>query len=157
MRSVRVLVAATVLLGAAGCTGAGGGAGAAPSGGSAARPAPAGSAEARELTALPAGPATGTAVVSYTGVGEVRAPFDGECSHTGDTTRLDGSADTARIRLDVGPDGARLVLDDLGLSATADLTTGRYEVVGDHLGLAAGLEQAGQTIGSVHLEVDCGG
>jgi uncharacterized protein involved in outer membrane biogenesis len=96
-------------------------------------------------------------VLAYSGVGEVRAPFAGDCSHAGDTTRLEGSADTARIRLDVTPDGARLGLDDIGLSATSDLTTGRYEVSGNHLSLAADLTQDGQRIGSVDLEVDCGG
>jgi hypothetical protein len=60
-----------------------------------------------------------------------------------------GSADTARIRLEVAPDGARVELDDIGLSATSSLTTGRYEVSGSHLSLAAGLAQDGQPVGSV--------
>jgi hypothetical protein len=149
-----------LLLGAAGCTGAGEGAAVGPApatGSTAAGPTLAGASEAEALVGLPAGPATGTAVLAYAGVGEVRAPFQGECSHAGDATRLEGSADTARIRLDVTPDGARLQLDDLGLTANSDLTTGRYDVSGGHLSLAADLAQDSQRIGSVALEVDCGG
>ena len=159
MRGVRVLATAAALpalvLGVAGCTGAGAGAGGSASAPEA--PVLAGSAEAEALAPLPAGPATGTAVLAYSGVGEVRAPFSGECAHAADTTRLDGSADTARIRIDVGPDGARLALDDQGLTATSDLTAGRYDVSGAHLTLDAGLTQDGLTIGSVRLEIDCGG
>ncbi len=165
MRRLRVLVAAAVLpaalLGAAGCTGSGDGPAADPSAAQTSDGPPpptlAGPAEAEELAALPTGPAAGTAVLAYSGVGEVREPFTGECSHAGDTTRIEGSADTARITLDVAPDGARLVLDDLGLSATSELTTGRYEVSGGHLSLAAQLTADGQPAGSVTLELDCGG
>ncbi len=148
MRGMRVLATAAALpalvLGVAGCTGAGAGAGGSASAPEA--PVLAGSAEAEALAPLPAGPATGTAVLAYSGVGEVRAPFSGECSHAADTTRLD-----------VGPDGARLALDDQGLTATSDLTAGRYDVSGAHLTLDAGLTQDGLTIGSVRLEIDCGG
>ena len=161
MRRVRVLATAAalpaLLLGAVGCTGSGAGTEAGGSASALAPPVLAGSAEAEALAPLPAGRATGTAVLAYSGVGEVRAPFSGECAHAADTTRLDGSADTARIRLDVAPDGVRLVLHDVGLSATSDLTTGRYDVSGNHLSLAADLAQDGQAVGSVELEVDCGG
>ncbi len=119
-------------------------------------PPPAGEAEAEALASLPEGPAAGTAVLAYSGVGEVRAPFSGECTHDGDATRLEGSADTARIRLDVAPDGAQLTLDDVGLSATSDVATGRYDVEGNHLSLSAALLSGDQTIGRVELEVDCG-
>jgi hypothetical protein len=167
-----VLAAAVVLLGAAACTADGDRSGASgPPAGSAAAPssdpaepsAPeptpptlAGSAEARALAPLPAGPAGGTVVLGYAGVGEVREPFEGECSHAGDATIIEGTADTASIRLEVAPDGARLALDDIGLSATSGLTTGRYEVAGGHLSLAAGLAQDGQPVGTVELEIDCG-
>jgi hypothetical protein len=166
VRQLRILAAATllptVLLGVAGCTGSGDGPEAARSPSAASGPATeppdlAGPAEAASLARLPAGPATGTAVLAYSGVGEVRAPFTGDCSHDGETTRLEGSADTAQIRLDVAPDGARLALDDLGLTATSDLTTGRYDVSGSHLSLTARLAQDGQPTGSVELEIDCGG
>jgi hypothetical protein len=120
-------------------------------------PTPAGTAEAHALAALPTGPATGTAVVAVTGAGELRAPFTGQCSHTADGTRLEGSADTATIRLDVTPGGAHLALDDVGLSATSDVATGRYEVSGRHLSLSAALVHDGGSTGSVELEVDCGG
>jgi hypothetical protein len=151
-----------VLLGTAGCAGSGdGSAGGPPSASttlpSTTTPTLAGSAEAQALTPLPAGRATGTAVLAYSGVGEVRAPFSGACSHTADATRVEGSADTARIRIDVAPDGARLALKDIGLSATSDLTTGRYDVSGRHLSLAARLAHDGEAIGSVTLEIDCGG
>ena len=95
-------------------------------------------------------------MLAYSGVGEVDEPVTGECSHSGDATRIEGSADTARITLDVTPDGARLVLDDLGLSATSELTTGRYEASDGHLSLAAQLTSDGQPAGSVTLELDCG-
>jgi hypothetical protein len=167
VRPLRIVAVAAVLpavlLGAAGCSGSGDEPAAPPSTVPASdaageNPAPtlAGPAEAEALAALPAGPATGTAVLAYSGVGEVREPFTGECSHTGDTTRIEGSADTARITLDVAPDGARLTLDDLGLSATSELSTGRYEVSGGHLSLAAQLTSDGQPAGSVTLELDCG-
>jgi hypothetical protein len=162
---LRALATAAVLpavvLGAVGCTGAGNGPAvsgspSAPAGSPTTPPVLAGSSEARALAPLPEGPATGTTVLSYSGVGEVRSAFSGECSHDGDSTRIDGSADTARIRLDVSRDGARLALDDVGFSATSDLGTGRYEVSGPHLSLAAPLAKDGQVVGSVELEVDCG-
>jgi hypothetical protein len=149
------------LLGTAGCWGPGADpasdASPASSPASSSGPTLAGRAEAAALAELPAGPAAGTAVLAYSGVGEVRAPFDGECSATGDTVRLDGRADTAHIRLDADADGVRLSMDDVGLSATSDLATGRYDVTGGHLSLAAPLVQDGQAIGTVELEVDCGG
>lgn len=118
---------------------------------------PAGSAEAEALAPLPDGAATGTAVVAYSGVGEVRSPFTGECSSDGDATVLEGTADTAAIRLEVAPDGVRLDLDDVGFSASSDLAEGRYEVTGGHLSLDAPLVSGGQPVGQVQLEVDCGG
>ena len=169
MRAARLLAAAAglpvILLGTAGCTGSEGSAdgahapspSAASSASSAQAPTPAGSAEAQALAALPAGPATGTAVVQWTGAGELRAPLTGQCSHTADGTRIEGAADTATIRIDVAPDGAHLALEDVGLSATSDLATGRYDVSGRHLSLAAPLVHDGQSTGSVELEVDCGG
>lgn len=162
MRPLRVLTAvAVVLLGAAGCTGSeeeAGSGGTDPS--AAGSPAPvqlAGPAEADALAALPAGPATGTAVLAFAGLGELRAPFTGRCSHDGDATRIEGSADTARITLVVGPDGARLDLDDDGVTASSQLSTGRYEVSDGHLSLAADLAQEDQQAGSAELEIDCGG
>lgn len=146
-----------VLLGAAGCTGsADDPAGSASSPSTTEPPTLAGEAEAEAVSALPAGPATGTAVLAYSGVGEVRAPFSGTCSHSGDATEISGSADTAQIRLGIAPDGAQLTLEDVGLSATSDLATGRYDVAGAHLSLDAPLAQDGQVVGSVQLEVDCG-
>ena len=65
--------------------------------------------------------------------------------------------DTAQVRLEIAPDGARLALEDVGFSATSDLATGRYDVSGGHLSLDAPLAQDGQVVGSVQLEVDCGG
>ncbi|MGY2129959.1 hypothetical protein [Blastococcus sp. SYSU DS0617] len=176
-----VVAAALLLLGAAGCTddgaetGAGAGADAAgsPSSNSPSSstpPAPtspsapaagpgdlAGTAEAEALGSLPAGPASGTAVLVYSGLGELRAPFTGQCSSEGSTTRIEGSADTARIVLTVTPGGARIALDDDGLTATSDLATGRYEVAGSHLSLSADMSQDGQPAGSAELEIDCGG
>jgi hypothetical protein len=106
---------------------------------------------------LPTGAAKGSAVLAYTGVGEVRAPFSGQCSHGTGTTRLSGAADTAHITVDVTPSGARVQLQDVGLSATSDLTTGRYVVSGNHLSLAAHLAHGGEQIGSLQLEITCGG
>jgi hypothetical protein len=106
---------------------------------------------------LPTGAAKGSAVLAYTGVGEVRAPFSGQCSHGTGTTRLTGAADTAHITVDVTPGGARVQLQDVGLSATSDLTTGRYVVSGNHLSLAAHLAHDGEQIGSLQLEITCGG
>lgn len=169
MRPSRTLAAAVLLpvvaLGSAGCTGAGGDGSAAAttssvqSGTAAPAPptvTPAGSTEARELAPLPTGTAAGSAVVAYSGAGEVRAPFRGRCSHSDGSTRVSGSADTARITVDVTPGGGRVTLDDVGLSAVSDLTSGRYAVSGRHLSLAAHLAHDQQPIGSIRLEVDCG-
>lgn len=147
-----------LLLGAAGCTRSTGDAtaGSSSSSPSSAPPALAGSGEAETLSRLPTGPATGTAVIAYSGVGELSAPFGGACSHDGDATRVEGTVDTARVHLEAAPDGAELALADVGLSATSDLATGRYEVSGAHLSLDAPLTDDGQTVGSVRLEVDCG-
>ena len=164
MRSLRAAAAAAlVLLGATGCTADASGAdetppvSTAPSASGTTPPDLAGDAEAEALTRLPAGPATGTAVLVYSGLGELRAPFTGQCSHEGSTTRIEGSADTARIVLDVTPDGARIALDDDGVAATSDLATGRYEVTGSHLSLRADMRQDGEPAGSAELEIDCGG
>ncbi|QXG77191.1 hypothetical protein KUM42_06645 [Modestobacter sp. L9-4] len=117
---------------------------------------PAGPAEASALAALPTGPATGTAVLAYAGVGEVREPFTGTCTHDGGTTRIEGTADTARITLTVAPAGATVVLEDVGFAATSTLATGRYDVAGRHLSLAAPLTSGDQPSGSIELELDCG-
>jgi hypothetical protein len=117
----------------------------------------AGSEEAQIVAGLPSGPASGTAVLAYSGVGEVREPFRGECSHDGDTTRIQGSADTARILVEIATDGASLTLDDDGFAATSSLTTGRYLVAGGRLSLAAGLAQDSQAVGTVELVIECGG
>jgi hypothetical protein len=170
MRPPRIVVTAVILpgilLGTVGCTAATK-ADANPSGthstssaGTTASAPPtvtlAGSAEARSLAPLPAGPATGTAVLAYSGVGEVRAPFRGRCSHSSGSTHVEGSADTARITVDVTPEGARLSMKDVGLAATSELTTGRYSAAGRHLSIDARLAHDAQPIGSVQLEVDCG-
>ena len=148
-----------VLLGATGCSGsADDSAGSAsPSPTTATPPTLAAGAEAEAVSVLPTGPATGTAVLVYSGVGELNAPFGGDCSHTGDTTEITGSVDTAEVRLEIAPEGAWLALEDVGFSATSDLATGRYDVSGAHLSLDAPLAQDRELIGSVRLEVDCGG
>jgi hypothetical protein len=127
-----------------------------PADSSTAPPTLAGTSEAEAVDPLPTGHALGTAVLTYSGVGEVREPFEGECWHEGDTTRIQGAAETAVLRLAISPDGARLALDDDGVSATSFLTTGRYEVDGIHLSLSAGLTQDGERVGTVELEIDCG-
>jgi hypothetical protein len=161
-RLLATITVTATLLGAAGCTGSP--RPTAASGTPSPTPAPAppsaglaGASEARALAPLPSGAATGSAVLSYAGVGEVRAPFNGRCSHDVGTTRLDGFADTAHITVDVTPTGARVQLRDVGLSATSDLTTGRYAVSGDHLSLAAHLAHDGEQIGSMQLDATCGG
>lgn len=152
---------AVVLLGAVGCTGSFDGSAAGAQSSPAVRsqtpPTLAGTAEADAVSRLPSGPATGTAALSYSGVGELNEPFTGDCSHAGDATEITGSADTAQIRLEVAPDGAQLTMEDVGFSASGDLATGGYEVSGTHLSLDAPLVHDGQVIGSVQLEVDCGG
>ncbi|NEK87282.1 hypothetical protein GCU60_16185 [Blastococcus saxobsidens] len=146
-----------VLLVATGCTDdEGAAAGGSATAGPTTAPELAGVEEAELLGTLPEGPATGTAVLSYIGVGELRAPFLGECVTSGNTVRLEGMADTARIRVDVAPDGLELTLDDVGLSMVADLTTGQYDVTGNHLSLQAGLAHDGEPVGSADLEIDCG-
>jgi len=119
-------------------------------------PTPAGTSEAEAVASLPTGRATGNTVLTYSGVGELRQPFEGECSQEGDTTRINGAADTAVIQIRIAPDGARLELQDGDVSATSTLSTGRYEVEGAHLSLAADLVQDGERAGSVQLEIDCG-
>lgn len=168
MRRLRVLATAAVLpvvvLGAAACTASGAGSsGTGPtstvqSRASAPFPGPglAGSTEARELAPLPTGAASGSAVLAYSGVGELRAPFRGRCSHGAGGTQVSGSADTAQITVEVTPGGGHVTLKDIGLAGTSDLTTGRYAVSGRHLSLAAHVAHDGQPIGTIQLEVDCG-
>ena len=55
------------------------------------------------------------------------------------------------------PDGPRLDLDDSGVTSSTELSTGRYEVSGNHLSLAADLALDGMRAGSADLEIDCGG
>ena len=151
----RGAASALLLLVLAGCTDDGAGSASSPPATTA--PDLAGGAEAEALAPLPAGPATGSAVLVYSGLGELRAPFTGQCSHAGSGTRIEGTADTARIVLDVAPDGARIALDDDGVTATSDLATGRYDVAGSHLSLRADMSQDGEPAGSAELEIDCGG
>ena len=129
----------------------------APSAASSADAGSAAAADARLLEPLPSGAATGSAVLAYSGVGEVSAPFHGQCSHQAGSTRVTGTADTAHITVDVTPSGGQVRLDDVGLSATSDLTSGRYAVSGRHVSLAAHLAHDGQSIGTITLEVACGG
>lgn len=166
MRRLHLLAAAVVLpavlVGTAACTGSDDGsevAGSPSVPDAPVEPPPdlAGTAEAQAVASLPDGSASGTAVLAYSGVGEVREPFSGACSRAEGGTRIDGSADTAHIQLDIVPEGAELVLEDIGFSATSSLTTGRYDVTGNHLSLSAELAQDGQTVGSIELEIDCGG
>jgi hypothetical protein len=148
-----------VLLGAVACSGSpddSTGTPSSPVPTTAALPTLAGSAEAQALYRLPSGPATGSAVLTFVGVGELRSPISGNCAHGTDTTRIDGSADTAQIHLDVDPHAVRLAMQDVGFSANGDMAKGRYDVSGAHLSLDAPLVQEGQVIGSVQLEVDCG-
>lgn len=156
------VVAALIVLAATGCTDdpAGTRPEGSPAATSSSGPAPAdpaGPAEAEALAPLPAGPATGTAVLVYSGLGELREPFAGQCSHDGSATRIEGSADTARIVLEVTADGARLELDDDGVRSTTDLAAGRYDVSGGHLSLRADMSQDGEPAGSAELQIDCGG
>jgi hypothetical protein len=158
----RAVVAALVLLAATGCTDDPPDARLEESPTATSTPAtttaaPAGESEAEALAPLPAGPATGTAVLVYSGLGELREPFTGQCSHDGSTTRIEGTADTARIVLEVTADGARIELDDEGVSSTSDLAAGRYEVDDGHLSLRADMSQDGEPAGSAELEIDCGG
>ncbi|RBY80070.1 hypothetical protein DQ239_02975 [Blastococcus sp. TF02-09] len=164
MRPLRPAVAAAlVLLAATGCTDAPPAArsdGPAPATSSSSGPAPAppaGEEEAQALAPLPDGVATGTAVLVYSGLGELREPFAGQCSHDGSTTRIEGTADTARIVLEVTPDGARIDLDDGGVRSSSELSAGRYEVSGGHLSLRADMTQDGESTGTAELEIDCGG
>ena len=152
-------VVSVVLLGVVGCSGSDADPAGSASSSSPTRPAPptlAGGSEAAAVSVLPEGPATGTAVLAYSGIGELDEPFTGECSHVGDTTTITGTADTAQIRLEITPDGARLALEDVGFAATSDLATGRYDISGTHLSLDAPLAQDEQVVGSVRLDVDCG-
>lgn len=130
-----------------------------PSGTTGAEPAPtpAGASEAAVLAQLPPGTATGTAVLQYDGIGELSEPFRGQCSSTADVTTISGTADTARIELTATSDGLQVALEDIGLSATSQLSTGRYEVTAGHLSLDAPLSSDGEAVGSAKLEIDCGG
>jgi hypothetical protein len=123
---------------------------------STAPPTPAGTSEAQAVDQLSAGHAIGTAVLTYAGREEVSEPFEGECWHEGETTRIQGASGTAVLRLAIAPDGARLAVEDADVSATSVLTTGRYQVDGIHLSLSAGLVQDGERVGTLELEIDCG-
>jgi hypothetical protein len=118
-------------------------------------PSAAGGSAAAALEPLPAGRATGSVLVTYEGLGELRAPFTGECTHDGPVTEFRGTADGADIVLTFGPDGATLAVDDVGLRSTAALADGTIEVDGDSVALQAPLLEGGQVIGAVELDADC--
>ena len=120
-------------------------------------PAPAGEEEVRLLAGLPEGPATGTVVLTYTGVGELRSPFTGACEQTDGGTVITATADTASIRVESSAEGVSLDLQDVGFAATSVLAVGQYSVTGDHLTVSAPLVQSGQVVGSAALDGDCGG
>jgi hypothetical protein len=126
-----------------------------PAPSSSAAPSSAGESAAAALQPLPAGPATGSVLVTYQGLGELRSPFTGECTHDGPVTEFRGTADGADIVLTFGPDGATLTVDDVGLQSTAALAAGSIDVDGDHVDLEAPLLAGEQVIGTVELDADC--
>ncbi|WNV74825.1 hypothetical protein [Geodermatophilus sp. DSM 44513] len=117
----------------------------------------AGPGEAAVVGTLPTGIADGSVVVSYAGLGEVRAPMSGTCAHAGARTTVRGSADGAAVELAFGPEGAVLTLDDVGLRSTAAVAAGDLAVDGVRLHLTAPLVADGQVIGDVDLDVTCTG
>ena len=126
-----------------------------PAPSSSAVPSSAGGSAAAALQPLPAGPATGSVLVTYEGLGELRSPFTGECIHDGPVTGFRGTADGAELVLTFGPDGATLEVDDVGLQSTAAVADGTIDVDGDSVALAAPLLAGGQVVGAVELDVDC--
>lgn len=123
---------------------------------STALPSPAGESEATTVALLPEGPATGDLVITYDGLGELRAPFSGECATEGETTTVSGSADTAAVALEFSPAGSSVAVDDDGLRQVSQLGQGDYQVVDATLDLSAPLTQDGVGTGEITLTVTCG-
>jgi hypothetical protein len=156
----RALLAAVAAMATAGCSP--GEAEPASDGTQAADPAPppvpelSGPSEAAEVGTLPDGPATGSIVISYDGLGEVRSPFTGTCSHDGSSSELRGTAGEANVVLVFDTAGATLTVEDVGLQSEAALASGDLRAEGNRLILAAPLVTADQAIGDVELNVICG-
>jgi len=114
---------------------------------------------ARRAASLPAGAATGTVVVAYSGLGAVTSPASGTCAH--DTTKADTTlalkAGTATLMVTLTPGNANLHFVDVGVEQRNDLAAGTYLVDGAHLHIDTVLTGTGPsaTAGNLTLDITC--
>jgi hypothetical protein len=118
----------------------------------------AGPSEAAAAASLAAGPAAGTVVITYDGLGEADSPFTGTCTRSGAATTVSGTAGTATVDLAFDPSAVTLTVQDTGLgTAVTQVGTADLTVSEDRLVLSAALIQQDQRVGSVRIDVTCGG
>jgi len=121
--------------------------------------APVGPEVARRVATLPAGPASGTVVVAYSGLGAITSPASGICAH--DITKADTTlalkAGTATLAVVLSPGNANLHFVDVGVEQRNDLAAGTYLVDGAHLHIDTVLRGTGPstTAGNLTLDVTC--
>jgi hypothetical protein len=111
----------------------------------------------RAVHRLPDGPADGTIVVSYNGLGELRGDLHGECAHEGNATTITGSSSTARLTISFDGTGAHLELTDVGLTQSSQLAAGSYQVDPPRLVVNTQLLGGGALAGTLSLDVVCDG
>ena len=121
--------------------------------------APVGPEVARRAATLPAGPAAGTVVVAYSGLGAITSPASGTCAHgtTKADTTLALTAGTATLAVILTPGNANLHFVDVGVEQRNDLAAGTYLVDGAHLHIDTALTGTGPstTAGNLTLDVTC--
>jgi hypothetical protein len=120
-------------------------------------PPAAGASEAAVARTLPEGPAGGSVVLTFDGLGEARSDFAGQCTRTGAGTTIAGTAGTAELSLEFTPDAVRLTVHDEGLDSEATVAAGDLTVDGGRLTLDAPMLEGGQTTGRVRVDIVCGG
>ncbi|WP_369259753.1 hypothetical protein [Geodermatophilus amargosae] len=117
----------------------------------------AGASEAATVAGLPDGPASGTVVLTYSGLGELRSPLTGTCTSEGDRTVVAAEAGGASVVLTFDPAGAEVAVRDVGLETTSSVAAGDLAVEGAVLHLAADLVAAGQVVGTLVMDATCSG
>jgi len=116
--------------------------------------APVGPDVASRVATLPAGAATGTVVVAYSGLGAITSPASGTCTHTAATsTTVTLTAGTATLTVLLAPGTANLHFVDIGVEQRNDLAAGTYQVAGNRLRIDTALTAAA---GHLTLDTTCG-
>jgi hypothetical protein len=109
---------------------------------------------ASRVATVPAGPASGTVTVAYSGLGALSSPAAGSCTHTAATsTTVTLTAGTATLTVLVSPGTANLHFVDVGVEQRNDLAAGTYQVAGNRLRIDTALTAAA---GHLTLDTTCG-